>query len=85
MTYSMHTHTNQPDQQPNQQSNQRWDLLPMADELRPLTQQDIARIYPPKALPPELVGTLMLHPDSFTPPLGTFYIVTSNKCQPQEA
>jgi hypothetical protein len=89
MANSLQTHTNQPNQQPNQQSNQqpnqqhyqRWGLQPMADELRPLEQQDITRIYPPKTLPPELMGTFMLHPDRFMPPLGTFYIVTSKKCQ----
>lgn len=78
MAYYMHTHTNQPNQQPNQQSNQQWHLLPMADEKMPLTQQDIVRIYPPKNLPADLVGTAMLDPERFTPPLGTFYLTT--KC-----
>ena len=64
-------------QQPNQQSNQRWHLTPMADEQMQLSQQDIANIYPPKDLPAELVGTAMLHPDRFAPPVGTFYITQS--------
>jgi hypothetical protein len=53
--------------------------MPCEDHHQQLTQEDIAHLYPPMVLPPKLVGTLMLHPDQFLPPPGTFYTVWSDK------